>query len=241
MTTQTSPHTSTPRPGGTAGSVRRVLGWVALDSAHPGRDLLVGFGLGGAGVALNVGIYAAAGWYHVDSVRFDPVPFIVSGLVGYLVLTALPEELLFRGILFRLVERGLGTVAALVISSLLFGAIHLANPHATLIGALGTAASGGVLLSAAYLLTRNLWLAIGIHWAADFWQGAVFGLHPSGTTFDHPLLRSVLNGPGLWTGNDYGGGIVGLAIISSAAVLLLWMAARKGHIRHRPSGTAPVR
>jgi membrane protease YdiL (CAAX protease family) len=140
---------------------------------------LLGFVAGGLGVALHVAIYALAGWYHVDSAQFDPLPFLLSGLAGYLVLTALPEELAFRGVLFRGIERGLGMVAALVISSLAFGLVHLMNPGATLVGALGTAAVGGVMLLAAYLLTRNLWLAIGIHWAADFWQGAVFGLHPA--------------------------------------------------------------
>jgi membrane protease YdiL (CAAX protease family) len=68
---------------------------------------LLGFVAGGLGVALHVAIYALAGWYHVDSAQFDPLPFLLSGLAGYLVLTALPEELAFRGVLFRGIERGL--------------------------------------------------------------------------------------------------------------------------------------
>lgn len=241
MSTRTAPRTSAPRPRGRANTTRRVLGWLALDSSHAARDLLVGFGLGGLGVTLNVGIYAAGGWYHVDSVHFDPWPFLVSGLLGYLVLTALPEELLFRGVVFRAVERGLGTIAALVVCSLLFGAVHLANPHASFVGALGTAVSGGVMLSAAYLLTRNLWLAIGVHWAADFWQGAFFGLHPTGTTFSHPLLHATLHGPTVWTGDQYGGGLIGLAIVGPAATVLLWLAARRRHIQHLPRRSVPVR
>jgi hypothetical protein len=130
---------------------------------------------------------------------------------------------------------------------LAFGLLHLANPGATLVGALGTAAGGGVLLGAAYLFTRNLWLAIGIHWAADFWQGAFFGLHPAGTTFEHPVIQATLAGPRLWTGDDYGGGIVGLAIGCGAAVVLLVGAARRHHLRpwrlpvrrrHRPDEDA---
>lgn len=183
----------------------------------------------------------SAGWYHISSVRFDPWPFIVSGLLGYLVLTALPEEFVFRGILFRVIERGFGTVAALLVASLAFGLVHLANPDATLVGALGTAAAGGVMLSAAYLVTRSLWLAIGIHWAADFWQGSFFGLHPTGTTFSHPLLHSTLNGPTLWTGDTYGGGLVGLAIGGSAAALLLYLAGRNGHVRRRRPPAARAR
>jgi uncharacterized protein len=63
-----------------------------------------------------------------------------------------------------------------IVSSLACGLVHLSKPGATLICALGTAAAGGVTLSAAYLLIRNLWLAIGIHWGADFWQGGLLRL-----------------------------------------------------------------
>lgn len=67
----------------------------------------------------------------------------------------------------------LGSVVALVLSSLLFGALHFANPGATAVGAL-EAAAGGVVFGCLYMLTRSLWLAIGAHWAADFWQGSLF-------------------------------------------------------------------
>lgn len=211
--------------------LRAVLGWLALDSRRPLRDLSTGFVLGGLGVALNVGIYAAAGWYRIQSVHVDLVPLLVAGLLGYL-WVGVYEELLVRGVGFRLLERGFGTTAALVISSLAFGLLHLSNPGATLLGALETGAAAGVLLGAAYLLTRNLWLAIGIHWAADFWQGAVFGLHPAGTSFAHPLLHATLSGPRVWTGDTYGGGLIGLAIGGGAAVILVVLAARRGRF-HR--------
>jgi len=209
--------------------MRRLVTLLALRSDHALRHLLVGFAAGGVGVALNVAIYAAAGWYHVNNIQLDIGPLLLSGLIGYLALTAIPEEIVFRGIVFRGTERGLGTVIALVFSSVLFGAVHLMNPDGSLVGALGTAVAGGTMLCAAYLVTRNLWLAIGIHWAADFWQGAFFGLRPSGTTFDHPLLHSTLNGPSLWTGGNYGGGIVGLAIGTTGALIVLSMARRRHH------------
>jgi hypothetical protein len=154
---------------------------------------------------------------------------LLSGFAGYLILTAIPEEIVFRGVVFRGVEHLAGTIVALILSSAMFGAVHLMNPNATIVGALGTAVGGGVMLSAAYLVTRNLWLAIGIHWAADFWQGAFFGLRPSGSTFAHPLLHSTPV-PRVWTGGDYGGGIIGLAIGCGAAAVLLVLAARRGYI-----------
>lgn len=235
MTTQVqlrpAPVTPAPRNESWAWRLLRLL---ALDSHRPLRDLSVGFVAGGLGVALNIGIYAAAGWYHVRSVQFDAVPLLVDGLLMMLVLKGAFEEILFRGIVFRGIERVSGTVVALVIASLGFGLMHLMNAGATLLNALGTAAGGGVMLSAAYLLTRNLWLAIGIHWAADFWQGAFFGVAPTGDTFNHPLLHATLNGPTMWTGGQYGGGIIGLAIGCGAAAVMLVLAKRRGHFRPFP-------
>ena len=135
-------------------AVRRVLALLALDSHRPVHDLMVGFTLGGAGVALNVAVYALAGWYHVQSVQLDLRPFLISGLVGFF-LIALYEEFLLRGVVFRVIESGFGTIAALVVSSLAFGLLHLSNPGATLVGALGTAVAGGVMLGAAFLVTAT--------------------------------------------------------------------------------------
>lgn len=234
----TRPMTTAPAPPRGHHLARRLLRLFALDSGHPFRDLSVGFVAGAIGVALNVGIYAVAGWYHVRSVQFDAGPLLIDGLLMMFVLKGAFEEILFRGIVFRGIERVSGTGVALVIASLGFGLMHLMNAGATLLNALGTAAAGGVMLSAAYLLTRNLWLAIGIHWAADFWQGAFFGVAPTGDTFSHPLLHSTLDGPTVWTGGAYGGGIVGLAIGCSAAAVMLAIAIRRGHFRPLRAQTA---
>jgi hypothetical protein len=51
----------------------------------------------------------------------------------------------------------------------------------------------------------------------------------------NPIARrtryATLNGPTLWTGDDYGGGLVGLTIGCTAGTVLLILAARRGHIR----------
>jgi hypothetical protein len=158
----------------------------------------------------------------------------VGGLGGYF-LIAFGEELALRGILFRALEIALGSVGALVLSSTVFGLLHLGNPGATLIGAVTSAAAGGVVFGTAYMLTRSLWLAIGLHWAADFWQGSFFGLHPAGTTVSHPLLHSTLNGPQLWIGDQFGGRLVALAIFLPIMVGMLVLARRRGCFRPPPA------
>lgn len=114
VTKPAKPATGTVEAASTAqqrSTYRRVARWLALDSRRPIRDLSIGFVLGGLGVALNVGIYGAAGWYHVESVHFDLRPLLVSGLIGYLWI-GVYEELLARGLVLRLLEHSFGTTGA---------------------------------------------------------------------------------------------------------------------------------
>lgn len=118
-------------------------------------------------------------------------------------ISGFTEEILLRGVLFRIVEEGLGTWIALVLSALLFGALHLANTNATVIGALAIALTGGVLLCAGFIITRRLWMPIGMHFAWNFLESGIFGATVSGNNA-HGLLRSQLSGPTLISGGAFG-------------------------------------
>lgn len=84
------------------------------------------------------------------------------------------EEILFRGVLFRIVEEGLGTWAALLVSALFFGAVHLGNPGATLWSSATIAIEAGLLFGLLYHVTRSLYLCMGVHAAWNFMQGTVY-------------------------------------------------------------------
>jgi hypothetical protein len=73
------------------------------------------------------GAYRPSGWGSVAP--------IAGGLLLAL-LTAILEEILFRGFLFRLSAKLLGTWGALALTSALFGAAHSFNPGATVGGQL---------------------------------------------------------------------------------------------------------
>lgn len=147
---------------------------------------------------------------------------------------------MFRGIIFRLLERGLGSILALILSTVMFAAIHLMNPGASLMGAFVVAAGGEVVFTCAYLLTRSLWLAIGLHWGADFWQGPVSGLHPSGQTFAHPLIHSTVVGPHVWTGGIFGGGLVALILVVPISAAMVIAVAKRGSFRPPPVELSPA-
>jgi membrane protease YdiL (CAAX protease family) len=118
-------------------------------------------------------------------------------------MAAVGEELLFRGVLFRLAETAFGTAVALVLSAVLFGVMHAYAPGATLLSMTVIALEAGLLLGAAFAASRTLWFPIGLHAGWNFTEGGIFGIAVSGTP-SHGLLSVTLSGPDLWTGGGFG-------------------------------------
>lgn len=147
---------------------------------------------------------------------------------------AFSEEILFRAIVFRILSGWLGDLAALAISAALFGLLHAGNPGATVVSSAAIALEAGILLGAAYMVTRQIWLPIGLHLAWNLTEGGVFGASVSGTEVPG-LLSSHFAGDPLLTGGDFGPEASAVAVIVClAAAALLFTVAR------RRSGTAPT-
>ena len=203
-------------------------------------ELSLGFGIGTLLMGLSVGVVALLGGYQVHAVQLSTG--ILFGLaVG--IGPGVAEELLFRGILLRLLDKQLGSWAAIAVTSALFGAVHLSNPKATAFGALAIAVEAGLLLGGAYLLTRRLWLAIGLHIGWNFVQGGIFGINVSGSGYRFDgLLRSSMDGPAWLTGGTMGieGSVVCVVIGALAGVFLLVLAHRRSHTRPPRQRTAPA-
>ncbi len=197
--------------------------------AAPGAvaELLRGVLLGAALFTLTIGLLWVFGYYSITGV--NPWPAVIPILIGS-VFSGVFEEMLFRGILFRVAEEALGTWWALLISALLFGLLHLLNPNASGFAAVAIALEAGVLLAAAYVLTRRLWLAIGIHFAWNFTQGGIFGVAVSGSQASG-LLQAQLTGPELLSGGPFGAeaSVVALVVCSVAGGYLLWQARARNH------------
>ncbi len=143
------------------------------------------------------------------------------------------EELLFRGVLFRSVEDMFGSWVSLAVSSLVFGGVHLMNPQGTLTGAIYISIEAGLLLAAAFMLTRRLWLCIGFHMAWNYTQSAIFSGIVSGNAPAPGLIRSNIRGPEILTGGSFGmeASLVAFAVCTATGIVLLVMAARRGLIR----------
>ena len=127
----------------------------------------------------------------------------IVAVLGVLITGALAEELMFRGYPFQRLVEGIGAPWAIVVFSVLFGVVHLANPGATIWGLINTMAIG-VLFAAAYLRTKALWLPWGIHFGWNAALGLVFGLPVSGLRLFNVAVHATAQGPRWLTGGSYG-------------------------------------
>ena len=192
-------------------------------------DLAIGLLMGFLIMALSVGAAAIADVYSIigqgDSRQ------LVHELVTSAIMPAFMEELLFRGILFRWLEEFAGSWAALIITSALFGAAHLMNPNATPVAAFGIAIEAGVLLGGAYMLTRSLWMAMGLHAAWNFTQGEIFDVPVSGID-EHGLVQAKLSGPALLSGGGFGleASLFAMVIATAVGVWMVWLAVKRGEV-----------
>lgn len=199
---------------------------VAEFAAGPGPGELGGGLLIGASLfILTIGALAGLGIYHssgMGSWTSVVVPLAVAMVIGTF------EEIVFRGIIFRIVEKSLGTWIALVISAVIFGALHLFGPDSTLLGASSIVVGASFLLTGAYKLTGRLWLPIGIHVAWNFTQGGIFGVTVSG----HPaegLFHGTLSGPVWLSGGSFGAeaSVIATALCFMTGLALFILAVRR--------------
>jgi membrane protease YdiL (CAAX protease family) len=203
-----------------------------LGRAGAVREFAFGLLVGAALFVTTIGIIAALGGYSVEgrqSVNTLGVPFLAAATAAF------TEELLARGIVFRIVQEWLGTWTALVLSSALFGLAHAGNPNATAWSTVAIAIEAGTMLGAAFLSTGRLWLPMGIHAAWNFVQGGVFGVAVSGGTSDG-LLRGRMHGPPWLTGGEFGaeGSTVAVVVCFAGALGLIARAVRAERVV-RPS------
>jgi len=191
-----------------------------------GIGLLLGFGLMTACflIAMALGLYRIEGitsWQN-----------LVAGVTAGTVTTPFGEEILFRGVVFRILEGLFGGWVALVLSSVWFGYVHSGNPGETFAGLAGIAIVYGPMLAAPYMLTRRLWVGIGLHLAWNYTMGKVYSGSVSGGDQMQGLFKSTFQGSELLTGGSAGmeGSLIAVLVSTTFTVVVLILAVRRGKI-----------
>ena len=165
------------------------------------------------------------GWLTFESFAWDAEPisnvilqtamfFFVFILVGW------NEELLSRGYHLQTIASGINLFWGVIISSIIFGLLHLGNPNAAWVSAAGIFFAG-LFLAYGYIRTKQLWLSIGLHIGWNFFEGVVFGFPVSGLDI-YPLTHISVTGPEIWTGGAFGpeAGLIVLPALALGAVLI---------------------
>ena len=172
-----------------------------LNLSHNSGKLLLGLLTGLALQGLIFWILYLFDGYAVVST--NPVSGVVAPLVtGF--ADAVIAEIVLIGIFFRITEGFLGSWLTLLTLALVFIVLHGTNPNGSLISALAISMHGAFLLGAAFILTRNLWFPIAIHFAWDFSQVFIFGGTLSGSTMPNSIFTARLSGSPLLTGGYFG-------------------------------------
>ena len=144
-----------------------------------------------------------SGNYVVTSVQFN----LDSQLcwLGIFLLVGISEEIACRGIIFRLISDKWNVATGLVVSSLLFGFLHIFNEGATVWASVAIALNSGWLMGMAYAYHRTIWVPIGMHWAWNYLEGGVFGCAVSGTPRGYlPLITPRISGADILSGGAFG-------------------------------------
>ena len=193
-------------------------------------DLLAGIGVTFIQMGLIYVVMRSLGWLTFKGFAWDvdPLGQVIGNTLIFLfvfVLVGWNEELLSRGYHLQTLASGFNLFWGVIISSTVFGFLHIFNPGSSWVAVLGITVAG-FYFAFAYLRAKQLWLPIGLHIGWNFFEGVVFGFPISGLDI-YPLTRIDVTGPVLWTGGAFGPE-AGLIVLPSLIVggLLIYLFTR---------------
>ncbi len=189
-----------------------------------GWGFLISFALVGFMVLLMV----LLGYYRVTELDS---PLVIVDSFFFFGMGAFLQVLAFRVILFRLFEEVLGSWLAFVLVAAIFGIAHLQNPNAGLWSTLALIITD-ILLVAAFIYTRRIWLVWGIHMGWNFFQDGIFGMPNSGITEFQSWIQPVISGPEWITGGGFGieASVIAVCLSIGVAIVILKMSINKKQI-----------
>jgi uncharacterized protein len=204
---------------------RRPISEISRQRA--GIEAGMGILTGALFIIVSTLIIVAMGGYSLQWANSVDISSVLVTSIELALSAAIVEELIFRGLMFQVIQNWAGDWLALVVTSLFFGVAHLWNPEATLWSSFAITIEAGVLLGAAFLWRRNLWFVIGLHFAWNAIEGLI-GIPVSGHLIDG-LYTVKVNGPALLTGGDFGleGSIVPILLSLLITIFMLIRAKRK--------------
>lgn len=180
------------------------------------------------GVIALVYQVSGIGFFELNELSLEPLLFIL-GLFPFWLLQGGTEEVATRGWLLTRIAARTNLPLAIVISSSLFGILHMGNAGVTFLSVLNIILDG-VLAGLLFIYTDSIWLVVAQHGTWNYVQGNLLGFQVSGTGADASIFSFTMgSGPDWLTGGTFGaeGSIITTLVLLVSLVIVYRLGERK--------------
>lgn len=163
------------------------------------------------------------GSFELNELSLEPILFIL-GLFPFWLLQGGTEEVATRGWLLTRIAARTNLPLAIVISSSLFGILHMGNAGVTFLSVLNIILDG-VLAALLFIYTDSIWLVVAQHGTWNYVQGNLLGFQVSGTGADASIFSFTMgDGPDWLTGGAFGAeGSIITTLVLLLSVLIVYL------------------
>ncbi|MEO7084511.1 MAG: type II CAAX endopeptidase family protein [Gemmatimonadaceae bacterium] len=194
--------------------------WLGRDALRPAMVIL-GFAVGALAIGLPILSLIEVGWLREAAGPAGAWSGAALRVSLMLLPAALVEELLTRGYVLSVLRESWGWTAAIVLTSVVFGLIHLENNGVNVMS-VSLVIVAGFFLAVVVYVTKSLYAAWMAHFAWNWTMAVLFHTAVSGYPLESPSYRYVDAGPDWATGGEWGpeGGLpAGLGMGAGMGVL----------------------
>ena len=171
------------------------------------------------------------GSFELNELSLEPILFIL-GLFPFWLLQGGTEEVATRGWLLTRIAARTNLPLAIVISSSLFGILHMGNAGVIFLSVLNIILDG-VLAALLFIYTDSIWLVVAQHGTWNYVQGNLLGFQVSGTGADASIFSFTMgDGPDWLTGGAFGaeGSIITTLVLLVSLVIVYLLGERKERV-----------
>ena len=187
--------------------------------------LLIGF-------CMN-GLCILAAFLHGDiKLYFDSIkPLELIIMFVSVFIQSSGEELMYRGYMYHALRRSYRLpLVAILVNSIVFALMHLANPGITFMAVINIMLSGMVFSFMAYFFD-SFWMACAAHAAWNYTQNIIFGLPNSGIVTRFSIFRldaaSAVNSFAYNTGFGVEGTVMALLVLATTCVMMVLIGTKR--------------
>ncbi|MDE6780633.1 MAG: CPBP family intramembrane metalloprotease [Ruminococcus sp.] len=179
-------------------------------------------------------------WSVLLEDTYTKITTAVNGIVFYSIAAGIVEEMIFRCVIMGIIRRNYNIKSAVIIPSVLFGAVHIIGNDLNLISIIQLVIAGtmvGIMFSLILLESNNFWNNAIVH---AIWNMSTIGLLHIGTeSSDLSVYTYVLKSDSnIITGGDFGieSSVIAIAGYVAVSIIAFIMIKRKGNSVHEIMG-----